>query len=298
MKRVLHTTLALLLIAVLFVGMAPTAQAIDVEDAAEVYEIPVHITVTGSQPVPGAYVKMVLTAIGDAPLESGSSEEALFFDLAQGTVNGSVRIPKTEMGVYKYELAITEGTYVHADDIKSYPIEVYNLAEGYLDQIIIFDTTSGEKPESIDLSFALTDIRVAKKWIDQASVRPSSVTAELLLNGERPVVPVKVLNGTNVTFENYGYADVTLNSKNTWQSYWTGVDADLATYSVKEVKVPAGYVATYKYDAATGMYIITNTGALIQTGQLNWPIPVLCGAGCLFLLAGLLMLRRKEEENA
>ena len=87
-----------------------------------------------------------------------------------------------------------------------------------------------------------------------------------------------------------------MNKSYNWQRKWEGVDARCATYSVKEVKVPAGYVATYKY--ADGVYTITNTGALIQTGQLNWPIPVLCGAGCLFLLAGLLMLRRKEEENA
>lgn len=298
MKRVLHTTLALLLIAVLFVGMAPTAQAeLVFEGDVTAYDIPVSITVTGSQPVPGAYVKMVLTAFDGAPLDVEGSEQAFFYDLALGTVKGSVRIPKTEMGIYTYQLAITEGTYVHADDLATYSIEVYNLADGYLDQVVIWNNADGKKPDSINLNFALTDIKVAKKWVDQESIRPNSVSAELLLNDERPTVPVMVVGADNsISFDKYGYADITLSSKNSWQSSWSGVDADLATYSVKEVKVPAGYVATYKY--ADSVYTITNTGALIQTGQLNWPIPVLCGAGCLFLLAGLLMLRRKEEENA
>lgn len=286
MKRVLHTAFSLVLIMVLLVGMAPAAQAFVIEKGE--FEIPVSISVTGSDPVPGAYVKLVLTS------DDGTATP-IFLDVINGATYG-VPIDISEMGVYKYELSITDGTYVHEDDKKTYVIEVYNLAEGYDDHIVIWEKGNTQnKPEVISMNFALTDIKVAKKWIDQASVRPNSVTAELLLNGERPVVSVMTKDGTNVSFENYGYADVTLNSKNTWQSYWTGVDADLATYSVKEVKVPAGYVATYKY--ADGVYTITNTGALIQTGQLNWPIPVLCGTGCLFILVGMLMLRRKEEEN-
>lgn len=297
MKRVLHTTLALLLIAVLFVGMAPTAQAFVIGKDMEEFNIPVTVTVTGSDPVPGAYAELVLTAIDGAPMVNNSTTMPVFVDVINGA-NFGVPVPTSEMGIYKYELAITGGTYVHEDDKKVYVIEIYNLAEGYDDHIVIWEKgNTQQKPNTIALNFALTDIKVAKKWIDQESIRPNSVSAELLLNDERPTVPVKVLGADNsITFDTYGYADVTLNSKNGWQSYWTGVDADLATYSVKEVKVPAGYVATYKY--ADGVYTITNTGALIQTGQLNWPIPVLCGAGCLFLLAGLLMLRRKEEENA
>ena len=38
---------------------------------------------------------------------------------------------------------------------------------------------------------------------------------------------------------------------------------------------------------------------LIQTGQLNWPVPVLAGLGALFLAAGVVLLtNKKEDENA
>lgn len=35
--------------------------------------------------------------------------------------------------------------------------------------------------------------------------------------------------------------------------------------------------------------------ALIQTGQLNWPVPVLAGAGVLLIAVGVLCLNRKDE---
>ena len=38
---------------------------------------------------------------------------------------------------------------------------------------------------------------------------------------------------------------------------------------------------------------------LIQTGQLNWPVPVLAGLGALFLAAGVVLLTyKKEDDNA
>ena len=38
---------------------------------------------------------------------------------------------------------------------------------------------------------------------------------------------------------------------------------------------------------------------LIQTGQLNWPVPVLAGLGTLFLAAGVILLtNKKEDDNA
>ena len=38
---------------------------------------------------------------------------------------------------------------------------------------------------------------------------------------------------------------------------------------------------------------------LPQTGQLNWPVPVLAGLGTLFLAAGVILLtKKKEDDNA
>lgn len=38
-------------------------------------------------------------------------------------------------------------------------------------------------------------------------------------------------------------------------------------------------------------------GKLIQTGQMNWPVPVLLGLGVLALAAGLFMVSRKRKDN-
>jgi len=46
-----------------------------------------------------------------------------------------------------------------------------------------------------------------------------------------------------------------------------------------ESSIPKGYVPYY--NARYGTVTITNTAMLLQTGQLNWPIPVLCGLGVL-----------------
>lgn len=292
MKRVLHTTLALLLIAVLFVGMAPTAQAAEAMNV----EIPIVINVQGSNPVAGAYAHFKLTPVTEnAPVPTDGTD--YYMDLTSiGENNVVINFTIPNMGVYKYTLKMVGGTYYHPEDATLYYIDVYNLADGsteWSDSVEIHKGQTGSedyKFDQLNYTIPLMDINVAKKWVDQDSIRPSSIEVELLLNGERPTV---LINHGAVTA---GYENLVMNKSYNWQRKWEGVDARCATYSVKEVKVPAGYVATYKY--ADGVYTITNTGALIQTGQLNWPIPVLCGAGCLFLLAGLLMLRRKEEENA
>lgn len=100
----------------------------------------------------------------------------------------------------------------------------------------------------------------------------------------------------NGKIKSYTYPEKKLNKANEWQDFWYGLDDLGSTYSVKEKVVPAGYKASYSYQ--NNIYWITNTRALLQTGQLNWPIPVLGGAGGLLFIAGMLMLRRKEEEDA
>lgn len=48
-----------------------------------------------------------------------------------------------------------------------------------------------------------------------------------------------------------------------------------------------------------GVVIITNSRGLIQTGQLNWPIWLLTGAGVvLIILGGTMMLKKKKENHA
>ena len=77
-----------------------------------------------------------------------------------------------------------------------------------------------------------------------------------------------------------------LGKENNWKHTWTGMDPD-KTWSVKEVNVPSGYTVTY---ANSGFdFTVTNTAKLVQTGQLNWPIPVLLFIGLFLISAGIIV---------
>ena len=59
------------------------------------------------------------------------------------------------------------------------------------------------------------------------------------------------------------------------------------------MEVPEGYTVSYSFDGTT--FTVHNTETLIQTGQLNWPVPVMGAAGLALVLAGFMMLRKKKE---
>ena len=42
---------------------------------------------------------------------------------------------------------------------------------------------------------------------------------------------------------------------------------------------------------------VTNSTSLIQTGQLNWPIPVLGGCGVILLVLGAVYSRKKKRSE-
>ena len=123
----------------------------------------------------------------------------------------------------------------------------------------------------------LTELTVKKVWAGSGK-HPESVTVQLKRNGEA-----------------FGDA-VTLNAENDWTYTWKELEAR-ESWSVEEVAVPDGYKATY--ETKDTVVTITNTSKLPQTGQLNWPVPVLICAGlALFVVGWVLFFRRKKEKNA
>ena len=120
----------------------------------------------------------------------------------------------------------------------------------------------------------LTSITVKKVWNTDASTGAAdSVTVQLLRGGK--VIETAVLN-----------------EQNNWQVTYTDMPESDA-YSIKEVKVPKGFTATYKQNGY--VFTVTNTSTLIQTGQLMWPIPVLAVSGTLLMAVGIALLRKKRE---
>ena len=122
----------------------------------------------------------------------------------------------------------------------------------------------------------LVSITIRKVWNTDASTEAADhVTVQLLRNG-------------NVV------ETATLHAENNWQVTYTGMP-ESDGYSIKEINVPKGFTATY---SKTGyVFTVTNTAALIQTGQLIWPIPVLAVSGMLLIAVGIVLLRKKRATN-
>ena len=136
--------------------------------------------------------------------------------------------------------------------------------------------TKNSQPEP-EPSYPL-DLTVRKVWSSDAlKNRPSSVTVTLY-NGDVP------------------YETVRLGSWNNWTYTWKDPTA-YGNWQVIETNIPKGYVPSYSVSG--NIVTITNTRSLIQTGQLNWPIWVLGGAGlALVALGGAMLVKKKKENNA
>ena len=122
------------------------------------------------------------------------------------------------------------------------------------------------------------DITVQKVWSnDNGKARPSSVTVTLY-NGD------------------IAYDRVRLSAHNNWTYTWKDPNA-YGNWQVIETNIPKGYVPSYSVSG--NIVTVTNTRRLIQTGQLNWPIWVLGGAGlALVALGGAMLVKKKKQNNA
>ena len=87
---------------------------------------------------------------------------------------------------------------------------------------------------------------------------------------------------------------MTLGAWNNWTYTWTDLDGT-GDWSVLETGIPNGYTPSYRTDGV--VVTITNTAALIQTGQLNWPIPVLGSLGALMIFFGIFTMRKKRKSG-
>ena len=90
------------------------------------------------------------------------------------------------------------------------------------------------------------------------------------------------------------YASVKLDESNHWSHTWKNLSAD-GNWQIIEKNVQKGYTPSYK--VKDGVITVTNTADLIQTGQLNWPVPILGAAGLLLLTAGFIRMRKKRKEK-
>lgn len=283
MKRVLQTIGITVFALALGIGIiSRTAYAADSLNVA----IPVSVELEGAFP----------TEKEDYVLHLKTGEEA--FPMPEGTVDGiysmSVNgggefvfpeITYNKVGIYTYQIWMSVGENAFAIyDETVYDITVYvtNAEDGSGLESTVIAYAKEDEAEKTPVLFHLfyktpAEITVVKKWADDGKDRPGSVTVQLLCDGEV-------------------YETVQLDDTNAWQHSWKMLLPDYE-WTVKETNVPAGY--TESYSEKEQVITITNTKALLQTGQMNWPIPLLIGAGLICIGVGCcLSICKKENETA
>ena len=286
MKKVLRNTVTALLVLLLSLGcLAPAAGATTTGTIATA-EIPVTVYMDGNiLPSTDTVTASMERVTSGAPVPDQTTIQIVCRG-SEKEGSGTFTIDYSALGVYEYNLTIHGGDYYlaeYGEDVTYRVVVSVTNNEDYSGYDVTVAAHLGDdKRPSIEDTNKYIDpmtLTVVKKWVDQDSSRPSTVTVDLLQDGN-------VVDGESLV----------LSASNNWQASWTDLDPRL-DWSVRERKV-TGYTASYKFDSDDNIWYVTNTGSLLQTGQLNWPIPVLCVAGVAMLALGAFMtLRRRRDEN-
>lgn len=247
--------------------------------------VPVKVDLSGTFPaLPEEFAVVLEADAPESPLPEGSAGGAYELKVVGSGAVNLAQIPEIRferVGIHDYTVYQRTGENPHcAYDATVYHlrISVFNGEDGSL-RTEVSVRAAGETEKRDEIAFrnvydTLRSLTVSKLWSDNGKNRPDRVTVQLLDSGE--VV-----------------STVTLGAWNDWMHTWTElVVSETHDWQVREVDVPAGYKASY---LVNGDYVtVRNTESLIQTGQLNWPIPVLAGAGLVLVLVGAFALRRKK----
>ncbi len=205
---------------------------------------------------------------------------------------GQVTFSNLTTGLYLVrQTNLTDGYYTMLPFLVSLPMSV--------DGVWVYDIDASPKAE-VNTGTATTQLTAHKVWAGDNTSIPTQVTAALLRDG-------------------VSYQTVVLNAANDWTYTWRDLDAH-HTWDIAELDVNDKYTVTY---AISGNVVtITNTSKststtntptptdssqsksggpstpkLIQTGQLNWPIPVLAGLGILLLAIGRILASQRKNKH-
>lgn len=214
-----------------------------------------------------------LTTLEDAKLAETlaayAKEHKLSGEASAVPVDGKVVFGDLKPGLFLVVQTIpSEGYYPAKSFLVSAPVKDEETQQW------IYDVDATPKTEiKPDENWKPVDIAVKKVWEDDGKNRPKSVTAGLYKDD---TLAEKVI----------------LNDENQWSYTWTKLDGN-QKWTVKEINVPKGYAVSYN---KTGTVItMKNTKSLIQTGQLNWPVPVMAFSGLVLILTGFALLHSKRN---
>ncbi len=207
----------------------------------------------------GDYAKGLLDYIKENSIEG----------ISVSSVNGLAEFKDLEMGIWL--VYCIEG---QAHSFKPFFVFLPQKLNGQL----CFDVTSAPKTDINTPNNK--SIYIIKKWEDKSaeSLRPESITVDLLLKGE-------VLE------------TVVLNKQNGWAYTFKNLPQEEG-YSVFEHYL-ANYTVKYNGDSENG-FIITNVyngEKLPQTGQLWWPVVIFGILGVTLVIWGIIEIKGKKNEK-
>jgi len=214
--------------------------------------------------------------VGEDPNQPGSVDITLMRD---GVPYGSVTLTPENQWTFTWDQLSDDYTWSAVESTVSREYRAAYQTDGSVITVVntYIPPDEPDIPDIPDEPKEPVSLTVVKVWAgDEDSIknRPESVSV-ILYNGEEAV------------------ETVWLGAWNNWTFTWRDLDAD-GNWNVLE-NIPKGY--TPKYSAEGTTVTITNTATLIQTGQLNWPIPVFGGIGILLIAAGFILMRKKKENT-
>ncbi|MBE6037805.1 MAG: Cna B-type domain-containing protein [Anaerofustis stercorihominis] len=198
--------------------------------------------------------------------ETVATMEDFLAQLSLKVYNGAELIEESDLSDFVYL-----GTLVNGEDLKlNVELEVpITMGNEYANRVGEVDWVFHAEAIQFDT------LTVKKVWDDDNSKdRPESVKVNLLGDGE--VVETVVLS-----------------DENDWTYTWETLD-DRYTWSVEEV-VPKDYSVSYRVNGE--VVTITNTTTLIFTGQVDWPVYVLGTLGVMMMFLGIIIMRKKKENE-
>ncbi len=204
--------------------------------------------------------------------------------------NGHILFNNLELGVYLLVPDIdSEGGFRITPFLVCVPM--YDTVEKEWE----YSINATPKIEDSEETDETTYISVKKLW-DTHSDHPDEITVSLL----RDFVAIET---------------VVLNDENNWTYRWNNLSKNYV-WDIIETEVPDGYIVSY--DTSSNTVIITNKDTtptppppptepgdspkppddeLIDTGQLNWPVPILSAIGLLLFATGWAMLNLGKREE-
>lgn len=217
------------------------------------------------------FEKLTVHKVWDDNGYPGRPDSVAVYLLCDGKEHEKVELNKDNQWTYTWDDLDDRYQWSVKEDVPAGYEATYKTEDNrvFITNYKDYDPTPDPDPE---------DLTVKKVWSDEhdkRGIRPDSVTVTLY-NGDQTV------------------EKVTLGEWNNWRYTWYDLDGN-GDWSVLETGIPKGYTPSYRTNG--DVVTITNTATLIQTGQLNWPIPVLGGLGMLMIFCGVIVMRKKKENG-